>query len=241
MAHIALIKERLVVKGQWITIARFIRVFGVYQILPGPEAAELCMFLGYLAGGRTRLCSTWFRAYAGRQLHFRCGWVWEDASFCALQPMVVAMVNSFCQTLGPIPKTFYAQHTGSRNMLSFRTKPRNPACGLSCLPYSQALNSALRITWYRAASLWLMSFVDRYINRCAVCSTWPSRGAYWHVWSPLRPPMCPLRPLRCHTRHPISALASPRDRHLKDLVYIILSLGSLLKVLAHIRQYPSSK
>jgi chromate transport protein ChrA len=52
VAQIALIKEGLVVKDQWITMARFYRVFGVYQILPGPEAAELRMFFGCLAGGR---------------------------------------------------------------------------------------------------------------------------------------------------------------------------------------------
>lgn len=52
MAQIALIKERLVLKEKWITLARFQRVFSVYQILPGPEAAELCMFFGCLSAGR---------------------------------------------------------------------------------------------------------------------------------------------------------------------------------------------
>ncbi|RYP24409.1 hypothetical protein DL767_008617 [Monosporascus sp. MG133] len=41
VAQIALIKERLVVQDKWITLSRFQRVFSVYQILPGPEAAEL--------------------------------------------------------------------------------------------------------------------------------------------------------------------------------------------------------
>ncbi|RYP65536.1 hypothetical protein DL770_008976 [Monosporascus sp. CRB-9-2] len=41
VAQIALIKERLVVQDKWITLPRFQRVFSVYQILPGPEAAEL--------------------------------------------------------------------------------------------------------------------------------------------------------------------------------------------------------
>lgn len=52
VAQIALIKERLVVRDKWITITRFQRVFSVYQILPGPEAAELCMFFGCLSAGR---------------------------------------------------------------------------------------------------------------------------------------------------------------------------------------------
>ncbi|KAL7757065.1 hypothetical protein ACKLNR_014058 [Fusarium oxysporum f. sp. zingiberi] len=41
VAQIALIKEKLVVQDKWITLPRFQRVFSVYQILPGPEAAEL--------------------------------------------------------------------------------------------------------------------------------------------------------------------------------------------------------
>src|SRR5712664_1249942 len=52
VAQIALIKERLVIQDKWISLARFQRVFAVYQILPGPEAAELCMFFGCLSAGR---------------------------------------------------------------------------------------------------------------------------------------------------------------------------------------------
>src|ERR1700733_9780660 len=52
VAQIALIKERLVVQDKWITLPRFQRIFAVYQILPGPEAAEICMFFGCLSAGR---------------------------------------------------------------------------------------------------------------------------------------------------------------------------------------------
>lgn len=52
VAQIALIKEKLVVQDKWITLPRFQRVFSVYQILPGPEAAELCMFFGCSSAGR---------------------------------------------------------------------------------------------------------------------------------------------------------------------------------------------
>lgn len=52
VAQIALIKEKLVVKDKWITLARFQRVFSVYQVLPGPEATELCMFFGCLSAGK---------------------------------------------------------------------------------------------------------------------------------------------------------------------------------------------
>uniref|UniRef100_A0A0D2YDK5 Chromate transport protein n=1 Tax=Fusarium oxysporum (strain Fo5176) TaxID=660025 RepID=A0A0D2YDK5_FUSOF len=64
VAQIALIKERLVVQDKWITLPRFQRVFSVYQILPGPEAAELSGF---------------------ENKYF-------NASFRALQPIVAAMI-----------------------------------------------------------------------------------------------------------------------------------------------------
>ena len=105
VAQIAIIKERLVVKEEWITMARFNRVFAVYQILPGPEAAELCMFFGCLSGGR------WGGLAAGlgfvlpgfvlmvvaSYIYIVVGFgnVYFDASFRALQPMVAAMVNTF--------------------------------------------------------------------------------------------------------------------------------------------------
>jgi len=52
VAQIALIKQQIVLQEKWISISRFQRVFAVYQILPGPEAAELCMFFGCLSAGR---------------------------------------------------------------------------------------------------------------------------------------------------------------------------------------------
>ncbi|KAF4334992.1 chromate transporter [Fusarium beomiforme] len=64
VAQIALIKEKLVIQDKWITLPRFQRVFSVYQILPGPEAAELSGF---------------------ENKYF-------NASFRALQPIVAAMI-----------------------------------------------------------------------------------------------------------------------------------------------------
>uniref|UniRef100_A0A093XSS7 Chromate transport protein n=1 Tax=Talaromyces marneffei PM1 TaxID=1077442 RepID=A0A093XSS7_TALMA len=63
VAQIALIKEKLVVQDKWITVARFQRVFSVYQVLPGPEATELWMENKYF-----------------------------NASFRAVQPVVAAMI-----------------------------------------------------------------------------------------------------------------------------------------------------
>lgn len=52
VAQIALIKQELVDRDRWITPDYFNRVLAVYQMLPGPEAAELCVFFGYLRRGR---------------------------------------------------------------------------------------------------------------------------------------------------------------------------------------------
>jgi hypothetical protein len=104
VAQIALIKERLVIQDEWITLERFQRVFAVYQVLPGPEAAELCMFFGCLSAGRfggivaglafilpgfmLMLLASYLYSLAGLEN------VYFNASFKALQPIVAAMVCS---------------------------------------------------------------------------------------------------------------------------------------------------
>lgn len=52
VAQIAMIREELVQREQWIPPDRFNRVLAVYQALPGPEAHELCVYFGSLARGR---------------------------------------------------------------------------------------------------------------------------------------------------------------------------------------------
>jgi Chromate transporter len=104
VAQIALIKERLVIQDEWISLERFQRVFALYQVLPGPEAAELCMFFGCLSAGRLggivaglafilpgfmlMLLASYLYSLAGLEN------VYFNASFKALQPIVAAMVCS---------------------------------------------------------------------------------------------------------------------------------------------------
>lgn len=104
VAQIALIKDKLVTKDKWITLPRFQRVFSVYQILPGPEAAELCMFFGCLSAGRLggifaglafmlpgfvlMLLASYLYTLAGFENKY------FNASFRSLQPIVAAMVRS---------------------------------------------------------------------------------------------------------------------------------------------------
>jgi chromate transporter len=52
VAQIAMIRQELVEEEHWIPPERFNRVLSVYQVLPGPEAHELCVYFGMLARGR---------------------------------------------------------------------------------------------------------------------------------------------------------------------------------------------
>jgi chromate transporter len=47
-----MIRQELVEEEKWISREKFNRVLSVYQVLPGPEAHELCVYFGMLAGGR---------------------------------------------------------------------------------------------------------------------------------------------------------------------------------------------
>lgn len=52
MAQIAMLKHDLVEVGKWVSPPRFMRAYAAYQVLPGPEATELCCYFGYIAKGR---------------------------------------------------------------------------------------------------------------------------------------------------------------------------------------------
>lgn len=51
-AQIAMIKRECVDEEGWVEDAAFRKLLAVYQILPGPEAHELCVYFGRLRGGR---------------------------------------------------------------------------------------------------------------------------------------------------------------------------------------------
>lgn len=109
VAQIALIKQRLVVEDRWITLRRFQKVFAVYQILPGPEAAELCMFFGCLSAGRIGgIVAGLAFMLPGFVLMLLAGYVYAQvgltneyvgASFRALQPVVAALVGQASPSL----------------------------------------------------------------------------------------------------------------------------------------------
>ena len=52
VAQIAMLRQELVEEEKWISPEKFNRVLSVYQVLPGPEATELCVYFGMIARGR---------------------------------------------------------------------------------------------------------------------------------------------------------------------------------------------
>ena len=52
VAQIAMIRRELVDQERWMSSARFNRLLAVLQVLPGPEAHELCVHMGMRARGR---------------------------------------------------------------------------------------------------------------------------------------------------------------------------------------------
>lgn len=52
VAQIAMIQRELVDEEHWLEAAQFNRLLAAYQVLPGPEAHELCVHIGVLRAGR---------------------------------------------------------------------------------------------------------------------------------------------------------------------------------------------
>ncbi|HEX2087800.1 MAG TPA: chromate transporter, partial [Solirubrobacteraceae bacterium] len=51
-AQIAMISRECVDEERWVSAETFRKTLAVYQVLPGPEAHELCVYFGRLRGGR---------------------------------------------------------------------------------------------------------------------------------------------------------------------------------------------
>lgn len=52
VAQVGMLRRELVEEEHWVTGERFNRMLAVYQVLPGPEAHELCVHLGVVRAGR---------------------------------------------------------------------------------------------------------------------------------------------------------------------------------------------
>jgi chromate transporter len=52
VAQIGMLRHAFVDEEKWVTSAQFNRVLALYQVLPGPEAHEMCVYFGMLSRGR---------------------------------------------------------------------------------------------------------------------------------------------------------------------------------------------
>lgn len=110
VAQIDMIRQELVTEEKWISPGHFKRLLAIYQVLPGPEAHELCVHFGMLARGR------WGGVLAGLGfmlpgfvLMFLLSWLYLtmniaqtafQAVFLGIQPAVIALIVRACHRIG---------------------------------------------------------------------------------------------------------------------------------------------
>jgi chromate transporter len=110
VAQIAMIRQELVEEEGWVTREHFNRVLSVYQVMPGPEAHELCVFFGMHVKGRLggflaglgfmlpgfvfMFLLSWFYVVFG------LSWPIFAAVFAGFQPAVAAMILRAIHRIG---------------------------------------------------------------------------------------------------------------------------------------------
>ncbi len=110
VAQIDMIRHELVTQEKWISAAHFKRLLAIYQVLPGPEAHELCVHFGMLARGRLGglLAGLGFML-PGFVLIFILSWAYLafdltatafQAVFLGIQPAVIALIVRACHRIG---------------------------------------------------------------------------------------------------------------------------------------------
>ena len=102
VAQLGMLKQELVDEEHWITREEFNRVLAVYQVLPGPEAHEMCVYFGMRVKGRIGglLAGLGFML-PGLILMLLLSWLYQErglespafrAAFGTMQAAVVALI-----------------------------------------------------------------------------------------------------------------------------------------------------
>lgn len=110
VAQIAMLRQELVEEERWISREHFNRVLAIYQVLPGPEAHELCVYFGMIARGRLGglLAGLGFML-PGFLLMFLLSWFYVTYGitttafapvFYGIQPAVVALIVRAVHRIG---------------------------------------------------------------------------------------------------------------------------------------------
>lgn len=111
VAQIAMVRQSLVDEERWVSSEHFNRVLALYQVLPGPEAHELCVYFGTLARGRLGgLVAGLGFMLPGFLLMFALSWAYLQLGldmqgkyatlFAAVQTAVVALVVRAVHRIG---------------------------------------------------------------------------------------------------------------------------------------------
>jgi chromate transporter len=137
VAQIALIKRELVEEERWIEPSRFNRLLAIYQVLPGPEAHELCVHFGMLKGRRIGglLAGLGFML-PGLVLVLAVAWAYERLDFH--EPTVAALFAGI--QIGVIALIVRAVHRIADHTLA---DPFLWAIGLAC-----AAGAALDVSFW---------------------------------------------------------------------------------------------
>jgi chromate transporter len=100
-AHLAIMHDELVEKKRWISNARFLHALSHCMILPGPEAQQLAIYIGWklhgkrggIVAGTLFVLPSMFVLLALSVIYVRFGSLpWMAAMFSGLKPVVIALV-----------------------------------------------------------------------------------------------------------------------------------------------------
>src|SRR5580704_11991515 len=100
-AHIAIMQDELVEKKRWISNGRFLHALSHCMLLPGPEAQQLAIYIGWklhgkrggMVAGTLFVLPSLFVLLALSVIYVRLGSLpWIAAMFNGLKPVVIALV-----------------------------------------------------------------------------------------------------------------------------------------------------
>ena len=108
-AHIAMMREEVVRRRQWISEERFVDLIGITNLIPGPSSTELAIYLGYLRAGWPGLLVAGV-CFIGPAMLIVLVLAWAyvtygalpqiDWLFYGIQPIVVAIIAHAIWNLG---------------------------------------------------------------------------------------------------------------------------------------------
>jgi chromate transporter len=108
-AHIAMMREEVVRRRQWVSEERFVDLIGVTNLIPGPSSTELAIYLGYLRAGWPGLLVAGV-CFIGPAMLIVLALAWAYVTYGALpqiswlfygiQPVVVAIIAQAIWNLG---------------------------------------------------------------------------------------------------------------------------------------------